>query len=108
VFRHFIAVTALVLAQTVVQASPLPTMADAQHAYYVGQYRRSLALFEQLAAARNAEAAECAGFMLLSGETTYGAQVHRDLERAKHYLVQAAASGRSGAQFLLNMVERTD
>ena len=105
--RHVIAVAALLLAQTI-SASPSPTMADAQHAYHLGQYRRSLALFERLAASRNAEAAECAGFMLLSGETMYGTQVQRDFERAKVYLVQAAAGGRAGAQFLLNMVERTD
>lgn len=85
-----------------------PSMAEAQHAYHVGQYRHSLDLFESLAAQRNAEAAECAGFMLLMGEPMYGNQVRRDVERAKVFLVQAAAAGRSGAGFLLNMVERTD
>jgi hypothetical protein len=38
----------------------------------------------------------------------YGGQVRRDVDRAKVFLVQAAAAGRSGAGFLLNMVERTD
>jgi|GEM_PF-6740635 len=85
-----------------------PTIAEAQHAYHVGQYRRSLDLFESLAGQRNAEAAECAGFMLLMGEPMYGNQVRRDVERAKVFLVQAAAAGRAGAGFLLNMVERTD
>ena len=32
----------------------------------------------------------------------------RDTERAKRYLLQAAASGRPAAEFLLNMIERTD
>ena len=85
-----------------------PSLAEAQHAYHVGQYRRSLELFETLAAKQNAEAAECAGFMLLMGEPMYGSQVRRDVDRAKVFLVQAAAAGRSGAGFLLNMVERTD
>jgi hypothetical protein len=89
-------------------ASKPPTIADAQQAYHVGEYRRSLVLFETLAAQRNAEAAECAGFMLLMGEPMYGNQVRRDVDRAKGFLVQAAAAGRSGAGFLLNMVERTD
>ena len=85
-----------------------PTMAEAQHAYHVGQYRHSLDLFESLAAQRNAEAAECAGFMLLMGDVMYGNQVRRDVDRAKVFLVEAAAAGRSGAGFLLNMIERTD
>ena len=84
------------------------TLAEAQRAYHTGQYRASLAMFEQLAGRRNAEAAECAGFMLLMGEGMYGAQVHRDVERAKVLLVEAAAAGRPGAAFLLNMIERTD
>ncbi len=85
-----------------------PTLADAQRAYHVGQYRTSLAMFEQLARRHNAEAAECAGFMLLMGEGLYGQQVRRDVERAKVLLVEAAAAGRPGAAFLLNMIERTD
>jgi TPR repeat protein len=89
-------------------ADALPSLTDAQQAYHQGQYRRSLALFERLAASRDAEAAECAGFMLLTGETMYGAQVQRDTERAKRYLLQAAGSGRTAAGFLLNLIERTD
>ena len=89
-------------------ADAMPSLADAQQAYHQGQFRRSLALFERLAAARDAEAAECAGFMLLAGETMYGLQVRRDTERARRYLLQAAASGRPAAGFLLNMLERTD
>jgi TPR repeat protein len=85
-----------------------PTIAEAQRAYREGQYSRSLVLFKSLAAQHNAEAAECAGFMLLMGEPMYGSQVRRNVERAKELLVQAAAAGRTGAGFLLNMVERTD
>jgi len=91
-----------------VAASTAPTLAEAQRAYHIGQYRVSLAMFEQLAGRHNAEAAECAGFMLLMGEGMYGAQVHRDVERANVLLVEAAAAGRPGAAFLLNMIERTD
>ena len=89
-------------------ADAMPSLTDAQQAYHQGQYRRSLALFERLAASRDAEAAECAGFMLLAGEAMYGQQVRRDAERARRYLLQAAASGRPAAGFLLNMLERTD
>ena len=85
-----------------------PTIDDAQQAYHSGQFGRSLALFEALAARNNAEAAECAGFMLLMGESMYGPQVRRDVERAKVLLVEAAAAGRAAAGFMLNMVERTD
>jgi TPR repeat protein len=83
-------------------------IAEAQRAYHEVQYSRSLVLFKSLAAQHNAEAAECAGFMLLMGEPMYGSQVRRNVERAKELLVQAAAAGRTGAGFLLNMVERTD
>ena len=89
-------------------ANKQPTLDDAQRAYHSGQFGRSLAMYEALAARHNAEAAECAGFMLLMGEPMYGPQVRRDVERAKEFLVQAAAAGRGGAGFLLNMVERTD
>jgi hypothetical protein len=93
---------------------------EARQAYYQGQYSRSLALFEQLAARRGnkpadsaeaaeaAEAAECAAFMLLHGDRLYGAQVRRDIERAKHLLVQAASAGRAGAAFTLNMLDASD
>ena len=106
--RHLVAAALACLCMHAAVADTLPSLADAQQAYHQGQFRRSLALFERLAVERNAEAAECAGFMLLAGETMYGLQVRRDTERAKRYLVQAAASGRAGAEFLLNMIERTD
>jgi TPR repeat protein len=101
------------LSGSVLDASAEPTpaqvpMAQAQQAYYQGQYRQALQRFERLAASGNAEAAEAAGFMLLLGEPLYGAQVPCDLPRARAYLVQAARSGRAGAGFMLNMIERTD
>lgn len=105
--RLAVAVLAIVCTNAAL-ADALPSLTDAQQAYHQGQYRRSLALFERLAASRDAEAAECAGFMLLAGETMYGLQVRRDTERAKRYLLQAAGSGRPAAGFLLNMLERTD
>lgn len=89
-------------------AAPAPSMAEAQQAYYQGRYARSLALFVRLAEAQDAEAAECAGVMLLLGEPQYGPEVRRNLPRAKALLLQAARSGRSGAGTLLNMIERTD
>jgi TPR repeat protein len=89
-------------------AGPSLSMAEAQQAYYQGHYGRSLALFERLAAAHNAEAAECAGFMLLHGDQLYGPQVRRNVPRARAFLLQAANSGRPGAGFILNMIERTD
>lgn len=101
------AALAAAMAGTLAAGKPV-TIAEAQHAYHVGQYGRSLTLFETLAGQHNAEAAECAGFMLLMGEPMYGNQVRRDVERAKVFLEEAAAAGRKGAGFLLNMVERTD
>ena len=74
----------------------------------MGQYSRSLALYERLAANGDAEAAERAGFMLLQGDAFYGRQVRRDVGRATALLVQAARSGRPGAGFMLNMLESSD
>ena len=84
------------------------TIDQAHHAYYQGQFRRSLLMYEQLAAQGNAEAAERAGFMLVQGDGLYGWQVRRDLERATVLLTRAAKAGRPGAGFMLNMMERTD
>lgn len=91
-------------------ATPSATalMVEAQQAYYQGHYGHSLALFERLAAQRDAEAADCAGFMLLQGSGLYGPQVRQDLPRATALLQQAAQAGRPGAGFLLNMLQRTD
>ena len=61
-----------------------------------------------LVAVANAQAAERAGFMLLHGSGLFGGQVARDRERARALLVQAARADRTGARFLLNMLERTD
>jgi hypothetical protein len=85
-----------------------PSIAAAQQAYYEGRYDQSLVMFERLAAQQNAEAAECAGFMLLQGDQLYGTQVRRNVPRARALLLQAASLGRPGAAFILNMLERTD
>lgn len=110
--HHRIAVllgtAALALHLGFASAAPPPSMAQAQRAYYQGHYAHSLALFVQLADAHDAEAAECAGIMLLLGEPEFGPQVRRNLPRAKALLLQAARAGRVGAGTLLNMVERTD
>jgi TPR repeat protein len=103
-----LAAQALAGRATAAAATTPASLVAAQQAYYQGQYGHSLVLFERLAAQHNAEAAECAGFMLLHGDQLYGAQVRRNLPRAKALLLQAARSGRPGAAFMLNMLERTD
>jgi TPR repeat protein len=105
---------ALCLAAPLAAQSGGDSIADARAAYYQGQYGRSLALFEKLAAvpggnaAERAESAECAGFMLLHGAPLYGAQVPRDVERARRLLLQAARAGRASAVFTLNMLDASD
>jgi TPR repeat protein len=86
-------------------ATAAPTLDQAHLAYYEGQFARSLQMYEALAAAGNAEAAERAGFMLLQGGAQYGAQVPRDPARATMLLAQAAHAGRTGASFLLNLID---
>lgn len=100
---------ALALAATAAASAPdLPTLDDANNAYYWGRYGQSLALYEQLAARGNAEAAERAGFMLLNGSTLFGPGVRRDMPRAQALLTQAAKAGRSGAGFLLSLLDHSD
>jgi TPR repeat protein len=81
---------------------------QAHRDYYNGHFARSLALYQRLAADGNAEAAERAGFMLAQGGALYGRQVTQDLSQAVALLTRAAKAGRSGAGFMLNMIERTD
>lgn len=85
-------------------ANETATLAEANRAYYAGQYDRSLTMYRQLAEAGNAEAAERAGFMLLYGEDVFGKQVQRNVPRAHELILQAARAGRAGAGFLMNMV----
>ena len=85
-------------------AAETVTLGEAHHAYYTGQYDRSLAMYRQLAEAGNAEAAERAGFMLLQDEEVFGKQIQRNVPKARELIMQAAMAGRSGASFLLNMV----
>lgn len=100
---------ALALAASAAASASEPlTLDEANHAYYWGHYSHSLALYEQLAARGNAEAAERAGFMLLNGSNLFGAGVRRDLARAQALLTQAAQAGRSGAGFLLSLLDHSD
>lgn len=85
---------------------PTATMDQANRAYYEGRFDHSLQLYQQLAAAGNAAAAERAGFMLFHGNAYYGPQVRSDIPRATALLVQAAKAGRSGAEFMLNQIDR--
>lgn len=80
------------------------SMNEANRTYYSGEYGRLLALYKQLAAAGNAEAAERVGFMLLQGDSLFGPQVRCDVDRTMEFLEQAAGAGRPAAGFLLNMV----
>jgi TPR repeat protein len=106
--RHLIAILMALGVGAAATAQTAQTIADANRAYYFGQYKRSLALYEQLAATGNAEAAERAGFMLLQGDGLYGRQVGRDVDRATALLIQAAQASRPGAGFMLNMLDGGD
>lgn len=75
---------------------------DALAAYETQHFGRALSLYEQLAGAGSAQAAEIAGAMLFYGETLYGAQVQQDRSRAALLLQRAARDGHPNAQFLLN------
>ena len=92
----------------IVCAQHAATIEQAHPAYYLGQHDRSLALYQQLAAGGNAEAAERAGFMLLQGERSRAGPAARDAGRAMELLLQAAQAGRPGAGFILNMLEGSD
>lgn len=98
----------LLVAATAASAEPTSRIELAHQAYHWGQYGRSLALYEQLAAQGNAEAAERAGYMLMQGSGVYGPQVRRDEVRATALLEQAAVSGRPHALFVLGMVGSAD
>lgn len=93
---------------TAVRPPDAASLLEAHRAYYYEQFDRSLALYEKLAAAGDAAAAERAGFMRLTGEPLYGPRVQRDLLRAEALLTQAAQANRPGAAFLLGMLERTE
>jgi TPR repeat protein len=110
-FRTPLALSLLTLCLAAPHAANAASIIEARQAYYLGQYSRALTLFEQLAAGRDgdaAEAADCAAFMLLHGDRLYGAQVVRDVERARRLLLQAAHAGRPSAGFTLNLLESTD
>jgi TPR repeat protein len=100
--------TMLLMAATAASAERLSGIALAHQAHHQGQYERSLALYEQLAAQGNGEAAERAGFMLMQGSGAYGPRIARDVVRACALLEQAAASGRPHAHFVLGMACSAD
>lgn len=81
---------------------------EAHRAYYRGQSQRALLIYEQLAAAGNAEAAERAGFILLRRFAASTREGKADIARATALLEQAAGAGRQGALFLLGMLDSAD
>jgi len=73
-------------------------------AYETQHFAQALSLYEQLAQAGSAPAAEIAGTMLLCGEALYGGEVRQDRSRAALLLARAAKGGRPTAQFLLDRI----
>ncbi|MBT9465553.1 hypothetical protein [Hydrogenophaga sp.] len=107
--HHNHVIAALILAAASGCASAeLARIETAHQTYHWGQYEHSLAIYEQLAAQGNAEAAERAGYMLMLGADTYGARVPRNVARATKLLEQAADAGRPHANFLLEMSGQAD
>lgn len=104
---HFICALLLAAAASGTRAESA-LIETAHQAYHQGNYERSLALYEQLAALGDGEAAERAGYMLMQGSDVYGQRVVRDVVRASALLEQAATSGRPHAHFLLGMVGSAD
>ncbi len=102
-------ICALLISFAASGTSAEPALIESAHqAYHQGNYERSLALYEQLAAQGNGEAAERAGYMLMQGSNVYGPRVTRDVVRACTLLEQAAASGRPHAHFVLEMLGSAD
>lgn len=102
-------ICALFLSAAASSTSAEPALIETAHqAHHQGHYERSLALYEQLAAQGNGEAAERAGYMLMQGSNVYGTRVTQDLVRACALLEQAAASGRPHAHFVLGMLGSAD
>lgn len=86
----------------------LPAIEEAHRAYYLGETERALLIYEKLAAAGNAEAAERAGFILLRRAGTGAREGKAYVARATSLLVQAARAGRQGAAFVLGMLDSAD
>ncbi len=106
--RHILCLGAILLAAAGHASAQPIGIEQAHHAYHLAEYERSLALYEQLAALGDAEAAERAGYMLMQGPIAYGARVPRDVPRATVWLEQAAHAGRPHALFLLGLTPGTD
>jgi len=100
--------TLVLAAASAAHADPSSSIEAAHQAYHWGQFDRSLAMYEQLAAQGNAEAAERAGYMLMQGPGVYGPKVSRDEVRAAALLEQAASAGRPHALFVLGMAGSAD
>lgn len=107
-FRRALCLGAILLAAASHASAQPIGIEQAHHAHYVADYERSLALYEQLAAQGDAEAAERAGYMLMQGPIAYGPRVPRDVPRATAWLEQAAHAGRPHALFLLGLTHGTD
>lgn len=105
---HLLLVGALCLATTGLARAEPARIEAAHKAYHLGQFDRSLVLYEQLAAQGDAEAAERAGYMLMQGAGVYGAHVRPDAARATALLEQAARAGRANAVFVLGMTNAVD
>ena len=73
-------------------------------AYETQHFAQALTLYEQLAHAGSAAAAEIAGTMLLCGEALYGAEVRQDRSRAELMLARAAGGGLPNAKVLLDRI----
>ncbi len=98
---------ALALAGQVCAASEAATSIEEAHrAYYLGESERALQIYQQLAAAGHAEAAERAGFMLLTAVGERPNKAH--VARAAALLVQAARAGRQSAVVVLGMLDSAD
>jgi TPR repeat protein len=106
--RHLFTSLIALAATCAVHAQAGQSLADAHRAHYLGEHRLALSLYEQLAAAGNAEAAERAGFMLLLGSADCGVRLMIDRDRATALLLQAAHAGRPSAVVMLNLLEATD
>lgn len=99
--------SALLFASALLDARASDEMRNlADREYEVQHYDRALALYEELATAGDARAAELAGQMLLFGEALYGTAVPRDRARATRWLRQAASADHPLARHLLDQTVR--
>jgi len=74
-------------------------------AYETQHYAEALAVYEDLAAKGDAQAARLAGEMLLLAPALNDKSVPYDPVRASRWLKQAASAGSASAQFLVRRIE---